>query len=440
MIELILGTYGLGCWLIFSKFKLVRVTTYTVCTAILGGIIILFSLMIMLTICHPVSHDGRFYAVVTQVVPQVRGTVTSVPVIPNTPLREGDILFTIDPRPYQIEVERLEAKLASMNSKVAQLDAKHASAQAATQVARSKLLVSESDYDRQARIALDNANAQIARVQSQLTLATANYERSTRLQPSGAVSREQLETDKSKTEQLTAELAQANSAAKAAEETLASGGNRLNAARDELKQAEASEREARIALESENDGENPEVRQTMAELDRKRWELEHTTVRAPSDGIVPQVSLRAGQMATPFSLNAAMLFIPKEKQYLVATFPQNAIAGFEPGMEAELAFKAYPGQIFPAKVYRVQAVTAEGDAITSGQLFNTTSAKAPESIPVSFEYGPDVEALNLPAGAQVSVAVYTHKLHAIALVRKIILRIKSWENYAGFLHHFDAVH
>ena len=38
MIELIIGTYGLACWLVFKKFKLVPVTTYTVCTAILGGI------------------------------------------------------------------------------------------------------------------------------------------------------------------------------------------------------------------------------------------------------------------------------------------------------------------------------------------------------------------------------------------------------------------
>ncbi len=44
MIELILGTYGVGCWLIFKKFKLVPITTYTVCTAVLGGIVILLGL------------------------------------------------------------------------------------------------------------------------------------------------------------------------------------------------------------------------------------------------------------------------------------------------------------------------------------------------------------------------------------------------------------
>ncbi len=69
MVELIVGTYGVLCWLVFKKFKLVPVTTYTVCTAILGGIVILGLLFISLSVFHPVSHDGRMYAPVVQIVP-----------------------------------------------------------------------------------------------------------------------------------------------------------------------------------------------------------------------------------------------------------------------------------------------------------------------------------------------------------------------------------
>ena len=128
MIELILGTYGVGCWLIFKKFRLVPITTYTVCTAVLGGIVIFFGLMIILSICHPASHDARLYSPVTQVLPQVRGIVTEVPVTPNMPLRTGDILFQIDHRPYQLEVERL-GHAGRYEREVVQLDARLASAQ-----------------------------------------------------------------------------------------------------------------------------------------------------------------------------------------------------------------------------------------------------------------------------------------------------------------------
>ena len=80
MLELIIGTYGVLCWLLFAKFKLIPVTTYTIVTAVLGGVVILGLLFVMLSVFHPVSHDGRMYAPVVQVVPQVRGTVVEVPV------------------------------------------------------------------------------------------------------------------------------------------------------------------------------------------------------------------------------------------------------------------------------------------------------------------------------------------------------------------------
>jgi hypothetical protein len=54
---------------------------------------------------------------------------------------------------------------------------------------------------------------------------------------------------------------------------------------------------------------------------------------------------------------------------------------------------------------------------------------------VVFDYDEDVTALNLPVGAAASVAVYTHNLRAISFVRKINLRMKSWENYVFFFGH-----
>ena len=46
-----------------------------------------------------------------------------------------------------------------------------------------------------------------------------------------------------------------------------------------------------------------------------------------------------------------------------------------------------------------------------------------------FDYEEDIAGLNLPAGSQASIAIYTDRVHALSIVRKIILRMKSWENY-----------
>src|SRR6476469_4027879 len=143
MVELIVGTYGVLCWLLFKKFKVVPITTYTIVTAFLGGRVILSVLYIFLSVFPPVSHDGRMYSPVIQIVPNVRGTVIEVPVQPNVPVSKGDVLFKIDPQPYQIEVDRLRALLASKNTKFAQLREQLAAAEAALKEARANLVVSE---------------------------------------------------------------------------------------------------------------------------------------------------------------------------------------------------------------------------------------------------------------------------------------------------------
>ena len=62
-------------------------------------------------------------------------------------------------------------------------------------------------------------------------------------------------------------------------------------------------------------------------------------------------------------------------------------------------------------------------------MLSTTPASEPGYVPVVFHYDILVAALNLPIGTQASVVVYTDRVHALSIVRKIILRIKNWEGF-----------
>jgi len=429
MIELIIGTYGLLCWLVFKKFRLVPINSYTVSTAIMIGAAFLGVMALLMFKFHPASSDGRLYTVTTPILPTVAGRVIDVPVQANAPLREGDILFQIDPQPYQYEVDRLEAKLVAANTDLGQLEKRLAGAEAASDQARSEILASESEFDHQARRQLEQAQASAAQVKTQLALARKDEERYKDLVEKGTVPRQKFDQVQELVVRLEAQLAEANAAVAQAEEAIKGGGDKLQSVREQLRQAEAQEEEIRVALQAESNGTNPDVQQVIAELNLKRWELRQTTVRAPGDGYVTQLALRPGQMTAVLPLAPVMVFVHAEKPQLVASFPQNVIAEFSPGLEAELAFKAYPGKIFPAKVRWVVPATAEGQATASGALRTVTSGQAQGRIPVLFDYGPEVDALGLPGGSQAIVAVYTDNLHAIGLMRKIILRIKSWENY-----------
>jgi multidrug resistance efflux pump len=429
MVELIVGTYGVLCWLLFAKFKVIPVTTYTVVTAFLGGGVILLVLYIFLSVFHPVSHDGRMYAPVVQIVPNVRGTVIEVPVEANQPLKKGDVLFKIDPTPFQIEVDRLRALLASRNTKFAQLSEQLAAAEAATKAGRANQQVAESTFDRQARENFEQANSRVAQVDKQLTLAKQNLSRIEPLVAKLVATQQDLDQARARVLSLEEESNQAASAANVAKEKMRTGNPSLEAVRQDITRLEAAEREIRLQVQAELDGQNPEVREVQAMLDKARWDLEQTVVRAPSDGYVPQLTLRPGQIVVPLPLKPVMVFAMTEQQTLIATFAQKAISDIKPGMDAEVTFEAYPGKSFKLKVKRVFTIVPEGEILASGQLLEATEKHDEGRIPVSFEYGEDVAALNLPAGTQASVAVYTDRVHALSIVRKIILRMKSWEHF-----------
>jgi hypothetical protein len=135
-------------------------------------------------------------------------------------------------------------------------------------------------------------------------------------------------------------------------------------------------------------------------------------------------------MAVPVPLKPLMTYVVGEKPTLIATYHQKVISDIKPGLEGEAIFKAYPGRTFKVKVRRVLTAIREGELDASGQLVSATPEYAQGYVPVVFDYDEDVSNLNLPVGAQASIAIYTEKVHDLSIVRKIILCMKSWENYA----------
>lgn len=111
MLELILGTYGVLCWLVFKKFKLIPLNTYTGTAAAMGGVALIGFLLVMMATYQPASRDGRLYAATTPLVSNVRGQVVEVAVTEAQDVRKGDVLMRIDPTPYQAVVDRLTSQL-----------------------------------------------------------------------------------------------------------------------------------------------------------------------------------------------------------------------------------------------------------------------------------------------------------------------------------------
>ena len=117
---LLLGIYFFFVWLIFKKFKLLpwNITSQVIVFTI--PVIALTALMLFLNISAPATNDVRIMNYVVQVVPRVTGRVIEVPVEPNQHVKKGDVLFKIDPTPFQLEVNRIEAQLALSKTRLKQ--------------------------------------------------------------------------------------------------------------------------------------------------------------------------------------------------------------------------------------------------------------------------------------------------------------------------------
>jgi multidrug resistance efflux pump len=306
--------------------------------------------------------------------------VIEVPVQANTPLKEGDVLFRVDPGPFQYVVDQKKAALAEAEQNVLQLKAAFDQAAAATQKAQAQFDLAQQNYDRQKELFEK-------RVIAQATLDTFT--------------------------------------------------RNLETARQSLTGAKAEEEGARLAYTSNIEGVNTTVARLRAELADAQFDLDQTVTRAAGPGFVTQVSLRPGMYAIPTQLRTAMLFVNtgERDQELGAAFQQNSLQRVKAGDEAEVAFDAVPGRVFKGKVRVVVDAIAAGQLGTSPSLVEpdtrTTAGRALAIIDVT----DDMSGYNIPIGSAAQVAIYTEHWHHVSLLRKILLRMRSWQNYVFLEGH-----
>ena len=109
---LLILTYTAFCIAVFKVFR-IPLNKWTVPTAVLGGIAIIGGLLLLMNYNHPYSEVVRQYYATTPVIPDIKGRIIEVPVRPNQPLQAGELLFKIDPEPFEDRVAGLEGELAA---------------------------------------------------------------------------------------------------------------------------------------------------------------------------------------------------------------------------------------------------------------------------------------------------------------------------------------
>ncbi len=368
---LLILTYAAFAYAAFRIFR-IPVNGFTLLTAALGGIALIGALLLGMNYNHPFTSQARFYFTTTPIVPGVSGVVTEVPVEPNTRLKAGDVLFRIDPEPFENAVKAKEAALADARQSTSELQA-----------------------------AAETAQRQYQSAQSVRNVVKDIFDRATKLIASGSISQAQFEKAK----------------------------NDYQAADASAQAAKAEAERARLQADAVILGVNTEVARLQAELDTAKFNLEQSVVRAPSNGTVVQMFLRPGMYAASLPLRPVMIFMPDEPPVFAAAFLQNSAQRIEEASDAEVILPSVPGRFFKAKVDAVGAYIPQGQLQPSGNLVDPEQIKGHGRMLVVVKFTDDLSKYQIVPGSTGEVAIYTHHMHHLAIMRKVLLRMKSWLYY-----------
>jgi multidrug resistance efflux pump len=368
-VVIILCLYIVALWIVFSKFKLVRWGWLSGTISILIGVFILATFLALFNYLTPsgkVTVTGR----VVEVTPNVTGQIVAIPVKPNVPVKAGDVLFQIDPAPFQYKVAQLQASLAA--------------AQQQTQILKSNY---------------EQATATVAGLDAQQKYNAKRLGDIQKLYTGGADTEFKEQDTQVQLETVTAQLGA----------------------------AKATQQSAKLALDSQIGGVNTSVAQIQAQLENANWELSQATVRAPADGYVTAVALTVGDRAV--QARSTMSFIVENEITIVGMFSQNGFQTIKIGAPVDIVFDNAPGRIYHAKVTAIPKGVGQGQIAVSGTLARTTALGGTSAFPAEISIPEEMSRDALRLGMAGNATAFAANAGVIGLLASILVWVSAYTAY-----------
>ncbi len=366
---IILCLYIVALWLVFSKFKLVRWGWLSGTVSVLIGVFILATFLALFNYLTPsgrVTVTGR----VVEVTPNVTGQIVAIPVKPNLPVKANDVLFQIDPAPFQYKVTQLQASLAA---------------------AKQQTEILKSNYEQ--------ATANVTGLTAQVAFNAKRNADILKLATEGANTEFQAQDRQ----------------------------NQYETALAQLNVAKAAQQSAKLALDSEIGGVNTTVAQIQAQLDNASWELSQTAIRAPADGYVTLVTLSVGDRALQAS--SAMSFIVESEITIIGMFSQNGFQTVKNGAPVDIVFDNAPGRVYHAKITAIPKGVGQGQVAVSGTLARTNALGGATAFPAQISIPDEMSRDSLRLGMSGSATAFADNAGVIGLLASILVWISSYTAY-----------
>jgi len=368
------------------------------------------------------TDDAQVDARVTQIAARVGGTVTRVTVDDNRLVERDAVLIEIDPRDYQVAVDKARAELADAEASAvaAQSNVPITTATATSGVSTARGGVSQAE----AAVAaagkeVDAAHARLTAVQARLreveanaTKAARDVERLRGLLAKDEISQQQFDTtvatadaQKAASDSARSQVAEAEAGIRVAESRLAQARAAEQQAHSELRSAQTAPQQV-AATKARASSAEAHVLQARATLAQAELNLQYTTIRAPIRGIVSKRGLNVGQVVQPGQPLLALVAI--DDVWVTANFKETQLRNMRPGQRATVEVDAYGGREFTGKVDSIAGATGARFSLLPPENATGNFVKVVQRVPVKIvlDAGQDPEHLLRP-GLSVVPTVFT---------------------------------
>ncbi len=315
-------------------------------TGIVGAAAIAVIVALLQWEIRPQTDDATVRANFVGIAPQVSGHIVELHVRDNQQVQEGDLLFLIDQRPYEIALERARATLALTRKEVDGLKNAAATAVAGVSKAEAQLNASASEI---ARREMDPvvADAEIARLEAQFKHAEDHLKRLEPLLPRQFVTEDRVEEARTQRASALAALNEARARKRAAVAALVSTRAQHVATEAALQQARSERSRAEDAI-GQIEGINARVAAAEAAVHSAELDLGYCRVSAPFTGLVVNMNISNGH----FARTGVEVFtlVDTSTWYVVANFRETQLRHIPSGAPVDLYLQSQPGKHFRGTV------------------------------------------------------------------------------------------
>lgn len=383
---------------------------------------------------RPWTRFGQVRAYVVEVAPRVGGRVVEVAVQDNQSVKSGDLLFRVNPEPYELSVRQAERNLDLSRQEVAQLTAAVTAAKAVVDQYQAAVVSAEGTVTQakaslisadaaisEAQAGIDQAQATIDQTQAGLDLARIELKRAEKLakEKAGSVQNAQIKAatvtqNEAALVSVKAGLEQAKAGLKNAEAGRQEADAQVEIAKNSLLEAQASVKasQADLAEAEANLGEpgdqNVRIRQSQVALDQANLNLSFTSVYAPSDGYVTNLQVAEGAFAN--SGQPLLAFVKSDSYWVYAFFRETQLKNIDVGDTAEITLMSRPEQPLAGKVDSIGQAIYPPNIATSQNLIPQIQptfnwVRLAQRVPVRIHFDDPPPDVPLVVGTTASVSV-----------------------------------